>query len=185
MAWIVKPSATMTIERRKEPYLTPQMKQRFTEVILPRYETKLGALMPILHEVQHHYGCIPHQAQEEIAAFLEITPGDVLDTVSFYEEFHVEPRGRYTIGVCQSIACDVCKPSCGEIIDHLREKLGIELHETTEDGKFTLLAMECLGSCGTAPVALVNEDLHEGLTIEKLDAIIDSLAAQKDEPQRH
>jgi len=173
MAWIVKPSATMTIERRPETYLTPALKQRFTESILPRYETKLGALMPILHEVQHHYGCIPHQAQEEVAAFLGLAPADVLDTVSFYEEFHVEPQGKYIIGVCQSIACEVC--DCQKIIDHVRDKLGIEPHETTEDGRFTLLAMECLGSCDTAPVALVNEQLHENLSIEKLDRVIDSL----------
>jgi NADH-quinone oxidoreductase subunit E len=176
MAWIVKNSAGMKIERRKEPYLTPQLREQFTRDILPRYETKLGALMPILHEVQHHYGCIPFQAQEEIANFLEIGVADVFDCVSFYEEYRIEPAGKYVIGVCQSIACEVCKPTCSEIIDHIREKYGIEPHETTEDGKFTLLTMECLGSCDTAPVALVNEKLHENLTIEKLDQILDSLA---------
>ncbi len=175
MAWIVKPSATMKIERRAEPYLTAEMRAEFTRDILPRYETKLGALMPILHEVQHNYGYISFQAQEEIAEFLEIGVADVLDCVSFYEEYRTEPAGKYVIGVCQSIACEVCKPTCSEIVDHIRDKYGIEPHETTDDGKFTLLTMECLGSCDTAPVALVNEKLHEDLTIEKLDAILDSL----------
>lgn len=173
MAWIVKPSATMKIERRSEPYLTEEMKADYRTNLLPRYETTLGALVPILHDIQHEHHFIPHQAMEEIAAFLEIAPADVLDTVSFYEEFHTEPVGKYVIGICQSIACEVCGHQA--ILDHVREKLGIEPHETTEDGKFTLLAMECLGSCDTAPVALVNEDLHEGLTVESLDEIISKL----------
>lgn len=173
MAWIVKPSATMKIERRSAPYLTEEMKADYRANLLPKYETKLGALVPILHDIQHAHHYIPHQAMEEIAAFLEITPAEVLDTVSFYEEFHTEPVGKYVIGICQSIACEVCGHQ--KILDHVREKLGIEPHETTEDGKFTLLAMECLGSCDTAPVALVNEDLHEGLSVESLDEIISKL----------
>jgi NADH-quinone oxidoreductase subunit E len=173
MSWKVKPSATTTIPRRDEPYLTDAMQQRFTKELLPRYETKLGALMPILHAVQHEYGYIPYQAMIEIARFLEVPPAAVLDTVSFYEDFHTEPVGKYVIAVCQSIACEVCGHQA--ILDHLRQKLDVEPHETTEDGRFTLLALECLGSCDTAPVALVNEKLHEGLSIESIDRIIDSL----------
>lgn len=173
MAWIVKPSATAKFPVRSEPYLTAEMKARFEKDILPRYETKHGALMPILHEVQHVYHHIPYQAMVEIATFLSLTPGDVLDTVSFYEEFHTEKVGKYVIGVCQSIACEVCGHQA--ILDHVREKLGIEPHETTDDGKFTLLALECLGACEGAPCALVNDDRHDNLTISSLDKIIDSL----------
>src|SRR5690606_11725714 len=103
----------------------------------------------------------------------EIEPSNVLDTVSFYEEFHTEPVGKYIIGVCQSIACEVCGHQA--ILDHLRKKLDLEPHETSDDGKFTLLTMECLGSCATAPVALINDKLHENLSIEKIDKIIDEL----------
>src|SRR5687768_6406422 len=104
MAWIVKPSATTQIARRAEPYLTSQMMEKYRAEILPRYQTSMGALMPILHDVQHRYGYIAHQAMVEIAEFLKITPADVLDTVSFYEEYRTEPVGRNVIGVCQSIA---------------------------------------------------------------------------------
>lgn len=173
MGWIVKQSATQKIDRRAEPYLTDEMKQRFTRELLPRYETKLGALMPILHAIQHEYHYIPHQAMIEIAQFLELKPADVLDTASFYEEFHLEPVGRHVVAVCQSIACEVCGHQA--VLDHLRHKLDIEPHETTDDGKITLLALECLGSCDTAPVALVDDTLHEYLTIEKLDEILDNL----------
>lgn len=175
MAWNVKQSATTQIPKRKEPYLTPQMQEKYRAEILPRYQTTMGALMPILHDVQHHYGHIPYQAMIEIANFLKITPGDVLDTASFYEEFHIEPVGKHVIGVCQSIACEFC--GCGHtaILNHLKKKLDIEEHETTDDGKVTLLAMECLGACDLAPVALVNGTLHTNLTIEKMDTIVNEL----------
>lgn len=173
MAWTVKPSATTEIPTRSEPYLTDALKDKYRAEILPRYETTLGALVPILHDMQHDHGHVPYQAMIEIARFLEITPGDVLDTVSFYEEFHTEKVGQYVIGVCQSIACEVCGHKA--ILDHVRAKYHIEPHETTDDGKFTLLAMECLGSCDTAPVALVNDTLHENLDITKLDQILDAL----------
>ena len=173
MAWIVKESAKMKIDRRPEPYLTDEMKSRYEKEILPRYETKMGAMMPILHDVQLAHQHIPYQAMEEIAAFLELHPGDVLDTVSFYEEFHTHPVGKYTIAVCQSIACEVCGHQA--ILDHLRAKLDVEPHETTEDGKFTLLALECLGACDDAPCCLINDDRHNKLTIEGIDQILDSL----------
>jgi NADH-quinone oxidoreductase E subunit len=172
MAWTVKPSATATIPTRDEPYLTDELKTKFTEIVA-RYEQKRGALMPILHEIQHAYGHIPYQAMVEIAAFLELAPGDVLDTVSFYEEYSTEPLGKYVIAMCQSVACEVCGHQA--ILDHLRERLEIEPHETTDDGMFTLLALECLGACDGGPCALVNDDLHENLTIEKIDAILDDL----------
>ena len=173
MAWIVKPSATTKIEKRDAPYVTENMAKRFKKDIMPRYETNQGALMMILHEVQHEYGHIPYQAMIEIATLLELHPGDVLDTVSFYEEYHTEPVGKYVIAVCQSIACEVCGHQ--GIIDHVRNKLNIEPHETTEDGKFTLLALECLGACEGAPCALINDDRHDNLSIEKIDQLIDNL----------
>ena len=173
MAWNVKPSATTEIEKRSKPYVTKAMATRFTKEIIPRYEKKQGALMMILHEVQHEYGYIPYQAMIEVATLLEIHPGEVLDMCSFYEEFHTEPVGKYVIGVCQSIACEVCGHQA--IVDHLRAKLDIEPHETTEDGKFTLLALECLGACEGAPCALINDERHDLLTIDAIDKLIDDL----------
>jgi NADH-quinone oxidoreductase subunit E len=173
MAWIVKPSATMQIPMRDEPYLSEERKAHYREHLIPRYENPHGALMSILHDVQEEHRFIPHQAMIEIAELLNITPGDVLDTVSFYEEYHTHPVGKYTIAICQSIACEVCGHQA--IVDHLREKLDIEPHETTEDGKFTLLALECLGACEGAPCALINDDRHDNLTIERIDELIGNL----------
>jgi NADH-quinone oxidoreductase E subunit len=174
MGWTVKPSATIQIERRDKPYLTGAMKKRYKAELVPRYEQKMGALLPILHDLQDRYRCIPHQAVIEVAQFLEITPAQVLDCVTFYEEFTTEPTGKHVVAVCQSLACELCGHQA--ILDHLRRKLDVEPHETTGDGRFTLLTLECLGSCDTGPVALVNDDLHENLTIEKLDEIIEELA---------
>lgn len=173
MSWKVKDSANAQIPHREEPWCTEAMKADWTAKILPKYATKHGALMPILHELQHAYRHISLQAMVEVAAFLEIPPAEVLDTASFYEEYTTEPVGKCLIGVCQSIACEVCGHQ--ELLNHVQDRLGIEPHETTEDGLFTLLAMECLGSCDTAPVALFNETLHEKLNITTIDSLIDSV----------
>jgi len=171
MAWPTKPSGTMQIERRSEPYCTDAMKKRWTEHVLPRYATRLGALMPILHDVQHAYRHVPHQAQLEVAQFLGISPAEVLDTVSFYDEYTLEPTGKCVIGVCHSIACEMC--GANGVIAAAGERLGLEPHQTTADGKFTLLTLECLGACDGAPVALVDGVLHERLTPDSLGKIID------------
>ena len=173
MAWNVKNSATAKIPTRDEPYLTKKMVSHYKKEIIPRYERKQGALLPILHDIQDEHGHIPYQAMIEIATLLEISPGEVLDAVSFYEEFTTEPVGKYVVAVCQSIACEVCGHQT--IVDHLRRRLDVEPHETTDDGKFTLLTLECLGACEGAPCALVNGDRHDNLTIESLDAILDNL----------
>lgn len=173
MAWITKPSGTQRIPTRNEPYCTTAMKERWERELIPRYATRQGALMPILHEIQHAHRHIPYQAMIEVAGFLKLAPADVLDTASFYEEFTFQPVGQCVIGVCQSIACEVCGHQ--KLVDHLRRTLGIEPHETTDDGKFTLLTLECLGSCDTAPVALFNGTLHEKLTTERVDQLVDEV----------
>ncbi len=173
MAWITKNSATMRVERRAEPYLTDDMRKKLTGEIFPRYETTMAALLPALHMVQHEYGWVPKQAMLEIADALSITPADVLDTASFYEEYWLKPKGEHVIAVCRSIACEFCGHE--KITQAVKDKLGIDVGETTDDGKFTLVELECLGSCGTAPVALVDEDLQENLTPQQLLQRIDEL----------
>ena len=173
MAWITENRRTAVVEKSPQPLLTDELKKLLTEKYFPRYPTRRAVLLPALHLVQHHHGHIAPQAMEEIAAFLELSPAEVLDTASFYEEFWLKPKGKYLIGVCRSLACEIC--GSRQLTDHLKQKLGVQPGETTADGKFTLIEMECLGSCGTAPVALVNEMLKENLTIEDLDRTLASL----------
>ncbi|MBC8309402.1 MAG: NAD(P)H-dependent oxidoreductase subunit E [Planctomycetes bacterium] len=177
MAWTPKQSASLTIESREEPYLTPVLMEKITKDIMPRYATGQGALMTTLHEVQHEYGYISWQAMVEISRVLDITPAQVADVVSFYEDYHSEPVGKYIFGICQSIACEVCGHQA--VIDHLKQKLGIDVHETTEDGKFSLLGMECIGSCDNAPCALVNGKQYNKLTISKVDEILSTCSEEK------
>lgn len=170
MAWITKNSGGASVERRSEPYLTPAIKQDLSSRVLPRYENTMGALLPCLHAVQHEYGWIPPQAMLEIAEFLKIPPSQVLDTASFYEEYWLKPKGKHLIAVCRSIACEFRGQPA--ITDAIRNKLGIDVGETTDDGQFTLVEVECLGACDGGPVALVDETLHVDLTPEKVPGAI-------------
>ena len=126
-----------------------------------------------MHTVQHAYNWIPMQAMEEIAAFLEIAPAEVLDTATFYEEYWLKPKGKYLLQVCRSLSCEIC--GSRQITEHLQQKLGLELGETTADGRFTLVELECLGSCGTAPAVLCNEVLYEDVTVQMIDELIEKL----------
>jgi NADH-quinone oxidoreductase subunit E len=174
MAWLVKPSATTQIPRREEPYLTPAMRDELAQRYIPRYETKLACTLPALHMIQHEYGWIPPQAMEEIAAFLELQPADVLDTASFYEEYWLKPKGRHLVSVCRSIACEFCNQPA--ITEAIRSKLGIDVGETTDDGLFTLIELECLGACGGAPAILIDETLHENVKPDQVAKLLDQAA---------
>ncbi len=173
MAWIAKNSASMQIERRDEPYLTAALKKKLEDEVLPRYDTRMAATMPALHLVQDIHGWLPYQAIEEIAEFLGLTASHVLDTATFYEEYWLRPHGKYVIWVCQSLSCEIMGQP--KLIEKIKNHLGIEPGETTEDGRFTLMGVECLGSCGTAPCALVNHKLHENITADNFQKVLDSL----------
>jgi NADH-quinone oxidoreductase subunit E len=179
MAWIAENKRTATLERRAEPYLDEALKAELSAKYFPRYPSKRAVLLPALHAVQHKYNWIPPQAMEEIAEFLGLAPAEVLDTATFYEEYWLKPKGKFLIQVCRSLSCEIC--ASNELTRFCKDKLGIELGETTDDGRFTLVELECLGACGTAPVALVNEVLHEELTVEKLQKIIDGLPKEASE----
>lgn len=175
MAWITENRRTEVVERRAEPYLTDDMKIDLTTRYFPRYPTKRAVLLPALHAVQHAYGWIPVQAMEEIGAFLELAPAEVMDTATFYEEYWLKPKGDYLLQVCRSLSCEIC--GSRQITAHLQKTLKLEPGETTPDGRFTLIELECLGSCGTAPAILVNDVLHEDVTVETVDQLIAKLPA--------
>jgi NADH-quinone oxidoreductase E subunit len=173
MAWITENRRTAPSEKRAEPYLSDKIKAELTAKYFPRYPTKRAVLLPALHEIQHTYGWIPLQALEEVAVFLELAPAEVMDTATFYEEYWLKPKGQYLLQVCRSLSCEIC--SSGELTSHLSHKLGIEVGETTKDGRYTLVELECLGACGTAPVMLINDVLHEELTVQTVDQLIAGL----------
>ncbi|MDP9175103.1 MAG: NADH-quinone oxidoreductase subunit NuoE [Planctomycetota bacterium] len=175
MGWITENRRTATVERQAEPYLTEAMKGELSAKYFPRYPNKRAVLLPVLHHVQHAYGWIAAQALEEIAAFLEMAPAEVLDTATFYEEYWLRPKGKYLLQVCRSLSCEIC--GSRKITEHLAKTLNVQEGETSADGKFTLIELECLGACGTAPVLLINDVLYENLTTETVDQLIAGLPA--------
>ena len=156
------------------PILSEPLKERIRS-LFPRYPSKRAVTLPALHLVQHTYNWIPTQAIQEVAEFLEVAPAEAIDTATFYEEYWLKPKGKYLVQVCRSLACEVCDSKA--LTDHCKKKFGIELGETTADGRFTLVELECLGVCEFAPAALVNEVLCETLTPQTLDAVLDTLPA--------
>ena len=173
MAWIVKNSASMVIERRNEPYLDDQLKATLEAEVMVRYPTRQAAMLPVLHAIQEKHNWIAEQAIEETAEFLGLTPAQVLDTATFYEQFFLHRKGKYLIMICQSLSCELMGQKL--LLQALQQKLGIEPGQTTDNGKFTLVTAECLGACDGAPCALVDEKLHEQLTIENLEQVLNSL----------
>lgn len=143
------------------------------EELIQRYPQPRSALVPSLQLAQDEAGCLSHDSVCEVARIFQLSPNEVYEVASFYTMLFKKPVGRYVIQICTNISCLLC--NCEEIMNHLQQKLGIRPGETTADRRFTLLEVECLASCGTAPVVQINEDYHENLTVEKLDRILDSL----------
>lgn len=141
--------------------------------ILTRYPTKRAATLPALHIAQREFGYISDETVEYIAGLLELSPADVTDTLTFYTMYFRKPIGRNLIQVCHTLSCSIL--GAGHIVNYISDKIGIRPGETTEDGKYTLIKVECLGSCGTAPVVRVNDDYHEDMTEEKIDKLLESL----------
>ncbi len=136
-------------------------------------ERKRSALIPLLFVIQRERGWIDNAGVNYLAKFLELEVTDVWETATFYSMFNMRPVGKYHIQVCKTLSCRIMGEP--EITGHICEKLGIHAGETTEDGKFTVTRVECLGSCGTAPMMQIGFDYHEDLTTEKVDEILDSL----------
>jgi len=137
-------------------------------------ERKRSALIPILLLViQRERGWVDNAGVNFLARFLDLEVTDIWETATFYSMFNMHPVGRHHIQICKTLSCKIM----GEprITDHICSKLGIHPGETTADGKFTVSLVECLGSCGTAPMMQIGFDYHEDLTIEKTDKILDSL----------
>lgn len=183
MAWIVE-NRQRYEPKSDEPAFTAELQSFIRDNYFKRYPTKRACLLPALHAVQHKYNWIPPRALKEIADFLELAPAEVMDTASFYEEYWLKPRGDYLFQVCRSFACEMmsyCEPgkTCGtrELTEHLMAKLGIDVGETSPDGRYTLVELECLGACGTAPVMGVNEVLYENVTTQLIDDILAKLPA--------
>lgn len=125
--------------------------------IIEKYKNTKGALIPVLHEAQDVYGYLPLSVQKVISDGLNIPLAEIYGVITFYTQFSLNPKGKYKIQVCIGTACYV--KGSGLILEELKQELGIDVGECTEDGKFSLDACRCIGACGLAPVVTVNDEV--------------------------
>jgi NADH-quinone oxidoreductase subunit E len=159
--------STMKIE------FSPQAQQELQK-LLSLYPDRGSALLPVLHLARREFRTLTPEVMAYVAGLLSISPIEVMDVVSFYTLYPREEEGRYVIQVCATLSCALL--GAESLVDYLGAKLGIRPGQTTIDKKFTLKKVECLGSCGTAPVMQINDDYYENLTRERIDQILTSLS---------
>ncbi len=141
--------------------------------ILTRYPNTQAALLPVLWLCQERWGWISPGITRAIGERLHLSPAFIEGVTSFYTMYQRTPPGRYLLQVCTTLSCQLCGTS--PLVDHLKAKLGIDFGETTSDGRFTLVDVQCLGACGEAPVIQINNDYYTELTVETLDELLDRL----------
>jgi len=137
------------------------------------YPDKRGALLPVLHLAQDAFGYISLEVEVYVAGLFGLTPAHVHEVVTFYTMFFQQPKGRHVVAVCHNLSCHLL--GAKSIIDHLTERLGIEVGETTADGRVTLLSVECLCACEQAPMMQVDDRYEGHLTPDRVDRILESL----------
>ena len=138
--------------------------------VMDLYRHQKNSLIQILHHSQEIYGYLPLELQEFISQEMDIPLSEISGVVSFYSFFSSVPRGEHTIRICLGTACYVRGGK--RIVEHLKEHLGIEIDETTQDGKFTLEIARCIGSCGRAPAVMIDDVVYKQVTPNKLDKIL-------------
>lgn len=144
--------------------------------ILEKYTTDRDNLIQILNETQEKFGYIPKTSQLEISKYLNIPMAEVYGVITFYSRFTLEPKGKYAISVCLGTACFV--KGSEQILNRLKDRLKIDVVQTTADGKFSIDATRCVGACGLAPVFTVNNEVHGKATVKKLDEVLDELMSK-------
>lgn len=150
----------------------PEARERIDR-ILARYPTKQAALLPILWVAQETWGWVSREAAEEVARIVEVPPAHVSGVLTFYTMYNLAPVGRHLLQFCTSISCHLA--GAGQLLDHCRRRLGIDMGQTTPDGKFTLTEVECIAGCDRAPSMMVNDAYHEPMDAARLDALLEGL----------
>jgi len=135
---------------------------------------KRSMLLTALYIAQEQYGYLTEDAVERVASRLGLTVSDVYSMASFYNLYRTKPTGRFVLQVCEGLSCHLAD-GAERLVDYLRKELRIEVGETTKDGRFTLQTVQCLASCGTSPAMRVNDSLHENMTVEKVDELLETL----------
>ena len=160
--------------RQQGDFAVPPALEAEVDELVTHYPVKRAASLMVLHAFQEHFGWISQEAVEWAAKKLELQPINVYELVTFYPMLRQQPMGKYQIKVCRTLSCAL--GGAHELHQHFCKKLGLDAHkhgpQTTKDGKFTVEFVECLASCGTAPVMMCNDAFYEGVSHAKADEIV-------------
>ena len=151
--------------------LTDETREK-VEAIISRYpdDWKEAAILPVLHTVQKELGYVSLEGLKLVAEMLGMPPARAAGVMSFYPMFHKAPIGKHLIQVCATLSCSLC--GAKSLVDHLKEKLQIDVGGTSADGRWTLEKAECIAACEGAPAIRIDEKLYRGITPEKLDELM-------------
>ncbi len=152
---------------------SPAAQEKFDELVT-RYPVRRAAIMPTLWLAQEEFGYLSSEVMEYVAGLLDLSPAFVASVASFYTMYNKQPVGEHHVQVCTNLSCSLV--GSDGVLGCIKRRLGIDVGETTADGKFSLSEVECLGSCGTGPMMQINDDYWEDLTPEGAIEIIDRLA---------
>jgi len=169
----------MIVEETNKIKFTPET-EALMQSIISRYPPgkQKSALLPLLHIAQAESdGWLSVPVMNRVAEILQIQPIEVYEVASFYSMYHTKPVGKCLIEVCRTSSCWIS--GAYDIVAHIENRLGIKEGETTPDGKFTLRTVECLGSCGTAPMFQIGEEYYENLTTDKVNKILEEQGERK------
>ena len=152
--------------------LSPENLNKIQE-LKKRYPSTQALVLPALWLAQEQFGHISNETMKYVAQLLNVSYGHVLGVVTFYTMFHAQPVGKHHIEVCTNVSCML--RGANKIVGHLEGKLGLKMGETSKEMKWTLSEVECMGSCGTAPMMAIGEEYYENLSSEKVDKILKGL----------
>ncbi len=141
-----------------------------------KYPSRKSAILPALTVAYKQLGYVDDEVYIELSKVIDVSALEIAEAATFYTMFPKKPTGKYLLQVCHNISCALL--GADSLIKYLEDKLNISKGETTEDGLFTLISVECLGSCATAPMMQINQDYYEKLTREKVDKILDELRSK-------
>jgi len=147
------------------------------DAALARYQGHPGPLLQVLHAIQNDLGHVPAAALPLVASALNLSRAEVYGVVTFYHHFRQQPPGRHVLRLCQAEACR--SMHCEALTAHARQRLGIDFHQTTADGRVTLEPVYCLGNCACAPSVMLDDELHGRVTPERLDELLVLPGAQR------
>ena len=162
----------------KGPVTLPELAESRAQKIIAQYPQSRSAVMPLLYIAQEHFGLITQEGIEWVAAKLSLPPVQVWEVATFYTMYYKKPVGKYHIQVCRTLPCAL--RGAKRMSEHLHDKLGLNPGEVSKDGLWSFEEVECLGSCGTAPMCQINDVYFENLSEEKLDALLTRI--EKEQP---